>query len=47
MALGHVDGPMSDTRGMRVLLGAFAGQRVAMEAAEDLELPSVVTLISR
>lgn len=38
-------GTLSDTRGMLVLLGAFAAQRVATQAALDLEAPTAATLI--
>ncbi len=39
-------GTLSDTRGMLVLLGAFAAQRIATQAAIDLKLPTVAMLIS-
>jgi Flp pilus assembly protein TadD len=37
---------LGDGKGMLVLLGAYAGQRVATQAAEDLQQPGLATLIN-
>lgn len=39
-------GTLSDTRGMLVLLGAYATQRIATQAALDLKQPEAASLIS-